>query len=229
MNTPAAAVVQKIYLLPRPPGLPLPSSSPTTLFASFLPEVEKGGRGGGSHLHQAKLCWAALSVEKTWGFDSSHSMVINYFSTVVGPALLSSAAAAAAAVEVEVLRGGWRQHMISAALITGLTGKRPRQQQGNTSQSHPSVAPEGPAALARYMAFVYSLSCVIEKVQLSQSVCVMFPLNPVWVLAHPGRFLRPGRSFDLFFNHCSRLDGNYRLWSSIIISQGDEGHCSSRV
>lgn len=24
--------------------------------------------------------------------------------------------------------GGWRQHMISAALITGLTGKRPRQQ-----------------------------------------------------------------------------------------------------
>lgn len=75
-----------------------PTTPPTlTLFSSFLPEVEKRGRK--SHLHQAKLCWAALSVEKTWGFDSSHSMVINYFSTVVGllfspflsfPILLSS-------------------------------------------------------------------------------------------------------------------------------------------
>lgn len=60
--------------------------------------------------------------------------------------------------------------MISAALITGLTGKRPRQQQDNGSQSHPSVAPEGPAALARSTAYVYSQSCVMERVQLSQSV-----------------------------------------------------------
>lgn len=56
----------------------------STLFGSFLPEVKRK-----SHLHQAKLCWAALSVQKTWGFDSSHSMVINYFSTVVGPSLPS--------------------------------------------------------------------------------------------------------------------------------------------
>lgn len=104
----------------RSPAFPPPSPT-QTLFSSFLPEVEKRGRK--SHLHQAKLCWAALSVEKTWGFDSSHSMVINYFSTVVG--LLS---APLSAVVVEVLHGGWRQHMISAALITGLTGKRPRQQ-----------------------------------------------------------------------------------------------------
>lgn len=56
--------------------------------------------------------------------------------------------------------------MISAALITGLTGKRPRQQQGDTSQSH-HPCPLGPGALARYMPFVYSLVCD-RKVQLSQ-------------------------------------------------------------
>lgn len=113
----------------RSPTKPPPAPS-RLYFLFFLPEVEKKGRK--SHLHQAKLCWAALSVEKTWGFDSSHSMVINYFSTVVGllssPILFSSSPLSAVVVEVEVQPGGWRQHMISAALITGLTGKRPRQQ-----------------------------------------------------------------------------------------------------
>lgn len=66
-----------------------------TLFVSFLPEVKRK-----SHLHQAKLWWAALSVQKTWGFDSSHSMVINYFSTVVGPSLPSLALPAAVVVLV---------------------------------------------------------------------------------------------------------------------------------
>lgn len=76
LSTPLAGVVQKIYLLPQPhhPLLLFPS-----LFVSFLPEVKRK-----SHLHQSKLWWAALSVQKTWGFDSSHSMVINYFSTAVG-------------------------------------------------------------------------------------------------------------------------------------------------
>lgn len=67
-----------------PPQPPLLFSFFSTLFGSFLPEVKRK-----SHLHQAKLWWAALSVQKTWGFDSSHSMVINYFSTVVGPSLPS--------------------------------------------------------------------------------------------------------------------------------------------
>ena len=74
----------------------------STLFSSFLPEVKRK-----SHLHQAKLWWAALSVQKTWGFDSSHSMVINYFSTVVGPPLPSlSLPAAVVVVVVVVVAGG---------------------------------------------------------------------------------------------------------------------------
>lgn len=137
------------------------STLPQSLFSSFLPEVEKRGRK--SHLHQAKLCWAALSVEKTWGFDSSHSMVINYFSTVVG---LLSSPLSAVVVEVEVLPGGWRQHMISAALITGLTGKRPRQAAG---QHEPITALRGPSGPA----FVYSLSGAIEKKRCSSAkLCV---------------------------------------------------------
>lgn len=62
--------------------------------------------------------------------------------------------------------GGWRQHMISAALIAGLTGKRPRQHWFNASQSHP-VHPTGPGKLSRYMPFVYSLVCD-RKVQCNQ-------------------------------------------------------------
>lgn len=72
----------------------------STLFCSFLPEVKRK-----SHLHQSKLWWAALSVQKTWGFDSSHSMVINYFSTVVGPPL-PSLSLLAAVVVVVVVAGG---------------------------------------------------------------------------------------------------------------------------
>lgn len=72
-------------------------------------------------------------------------MVINYFSTVVGllcsPLLSSPLSAVVVEVEVEVLPGGWRQHMISAALITGLTGKRPRQAAG---QHEPITALRGP-------------------------------------------------------------------------------------
>lgn len=61
-----------------------PTCLPLLYFSVFClsPEVKRK-----SHLHQAKLWWAALSVQKTWGFDSSHSMVINYLSTVVGPPL----------------------------------------------------------------------------------------------------------------------------------------------
>ena len=127
----------------------------STLFGSFLPEVKRK-----SHLHQAKLWWAALSVQKTWGFDSSHSMVINDFSTAVGPSLPSSAA------------GGWRQHMISAALITGLTGRRPGQHLANGGQSQPPPPPRhmGPGELASYMPFVYSLARN-RKVQCCQ-VCL---------------------------------------------------------
>lgn len=99
LSTPLAAVVQKIYLLLRhlSPPPPLSLFFFSTLFGSFLPEVKRK-----SHLHQAKLWWAALSVQKTWGFDSSHSMVINYFSTVVGPSLPSLSLPAA----VVVVAGG---------------------------------------------------------------------------------------------------------------------------
>lgn len=114
-----------------------------------------------SHLHQTKLWWAALSVQKTWGFDSSHSMVINYFSTVVGPALPAWCCSGS--------DGGWRQHMISAALITGLTGKRPRQHRANTRQSH-TLCGMGPGKISRYMVFVYS-SVRNGKVRCCQ-VCV---------------------------------------------------------
>lgn len=72
-----------------------------TLFVSFLPEVKRK-----SHLHQAKLWWAALSVQKTWGFDSSHSMVINYSSTVVGPSLPSPLSLPAAVVVLLVVAAG---------------------------------------------------------------------------------------------------------------------------
>lgn len=47
--------------------------------------------------------------------------------------------------------------MISAALITGLTGKRPRQHWANAGQSHPLSCRMGPGELVRYMPFVYSL------------------------------------------------------------------------
>lgn len=56
--------------------------------------------------------------------------------------------------------------MISAALITGLTGKKPRRHEGKPSQSHP-LHPMRPGKLARYMPFVYSLVCD-RKVQRSQ-------------------------------------------------------------
>lgn len=103
LSTPLSTVVQKkIYLLKHPhpthTNTHLFYISPT-IFVFFLPEVEKK-----SHLHQAKLWWAALSVQKTWGFDSSHSMVINYFSTVVGSPL-PSCSMWAAPVDM-VLAGG---------------------------------------------------------------------------------------------------------------------------
>lgn len=66
--------------------------------------------------------------------------------------------------------GGWRLHMISAALITGLTGKRPRLHQGIASQSH-TLRLMGLGKLARYMPFVYSLVCY-RKVQLCQ-LCIL--------------------------------------------------------
>lgn len=65
--------------------------------------------------------------------------------------------------------GGWRQHMISAALITGLTGKRPGQHWANAGQSH-TLRRMGPRKIARYMPFVYSL-VRNRKVQCCQ-VCV---------------------------------------------------------
>lgn len=89
LSTPLAAAVEKIYIftISLPPTHTHPhhlSILLSTLFVFFLPEVKRK-----SHLHQAKLWWAALSVQKTWGFDSSHSVVINYFSTVVGHSLPS--------------------------------------------------------------------------------------------------------------------------------------------
>lgn len=59
--------------------------------------------------------------------------------------------------------------MISAALITGLTGKRPGLHRANTGQSHP-LCHMGPGALARYMPFVYTL-VVIERYSAANSVC----------------------------------------------------------
>lgn len=59
--------------------------------------------------------------------------------------------------------------MISAALITGLIGKRPRQHWANAGQSHP-LRRVGPGRLARYMPFVYSL-VRNRKVQCCQ-LCV---------------------------------------------------------
>lgn len=82
LSTLLAAVVQKIYLLLRPTTPFFFSFFPPILFVCFLPAVKRK-----SHLHQGKLLWAALSVQETWGFDSSHSTVINYFSTVVGSPL----------------------------------------------------------------------------------------------------------------------------------------------
>lgn len=152
LSTPLATVVQKIHL----PPSPIPFFFFSILFGSFLLEVKRK-----SHLHQAKLWWAALSVQKTWGFDSFNSIVINYFSTVVGPSLPSPTACCYSGGG-----GGWRQHMISAALITGLTGKRPGQHWANTSQSHP-LCRMGLEKLASYMPFVYSLVCN-RKIQCCQ-------------------------------------------------------------
>lgn len=56
--------------------------------------------------------------------------------------------------------------MISAALITGLTGKKPKQHSGKPSQSHP-LRPMRPGKLGRYMPFVYYLTCD-RKVERSQ-------------------------------------------------------------
>lgn len=144
LSTPLATVVQK-YICCLPP-FPFSLFRFLHFICLFLARGEKK-----SHLHQTKLWWAALSVQKTWGFDSSHSMVINYFSAVVGPPLPALSACCCSGSD-----GGWRQHMISAALITGLTGKRPRQHWANVGQSH-TMCRMGPGKISRYMVFVYSL------------------------------------------------------------------------
>lgn len=70
-------------------------------------------------------------------------MVINYFSTVVGLSLslpLSRFSGGGGG-------GGWRQHMISAALITGLTGKKAQAAPGSREANHTRRAAWGRQSL----------------------------------------------------------------------------------
>lgn len=114
--------------------------------------------------------------------------------------------------------------MISAALITGLSGKKPRQCRANAGQSHP-LSHIGPGKLVRYMPFVYSLVCDRKVYSAAKSVhdVELNNLQFFNLFSHPSIFPLPAsprgyKGFDLFSNHSASLDGNHTVLSSLLSS-----------
>lgn len=155
LSTPPAAVVQKIYLLPH-------QTPPTHRFLFFPLYLALSCQRWKENLISIRLNCGGQHYQFKRPGDLTASTPRWLITSQQWWAPLSPLSLCCCSGD----GGGWRQHMISAALITGLTGKRPRQHWCNASQSHP-LHPTGPGKLSRYMPFVYSL-VRDRKVQCSQ-------------------------------------------------------------